>query len=169
MGKSFTLVMKAKEFKKEVLEITLKCVDRKPEDWTTFNDKMHTIFLQDDYIPTKVSLLSNELPILECDLYDSYLLVTSDRVISIINNKYDEIYPNDFYELCNDYEKFNYKKEGDHPKINIICIQKIDGFKVLLKIDSHYPAFFTKILIYNIMLYKKEGRWFLNPTKKNYE
>lgn len=161
--------MKSKEFKKKVLEITLRSVDRKPKNWTTFNDKMHTILLEDNYIPTKASLLSNELPILECDLHDSYLLVTSHRVISIINNKYDEIYPNDFHELCNDYEKFNYKKEGDHPKTNIICIQKMDGFKVLLKIDSNYPAFFTKILIYNIMLYKKEGRWFLNPSNRMYE
>ncbi|MCY1660765.1 hypothetical protein [Chryseobacterium sp. SL1] len=152
------------------MEITLRCIDKKPEDWHTFNDKMYTKIVDNNYKSTKVYLLPNELPILECDLNDSYLLVTSNRVISMINNNFYEIYPNDFYELCNDYEKFNYKKEGyDHPKTNIICIEKVDGRKVLLKVDSDYPSFFTKILIYNIMLYKKEGRWYLNPSKKNHE
>lgn len=161
--------MEEKEFKKEVLEITLRCVDRKPEDWLTFNDKMNAKLVEDNYTPAKVLLLKNEVPILECELNDSYLLVTSNRVISIINEKYDEVYPNNFCELCNDYEKFNYKKEeGDHPKTNIICVEKTDTSKLLIKIDSYYPAFFTKILIYNIMIYKKEGRWFLNPSKKNY-
>ena len=108
--------MNTKEFKDKALEISLKCVDRQPKDWLTFNDKINTKLLDDNYKSKFVSLKKDELPILDCNLNDSYLLITTDRVISIIDNKYDEIHSNDFEGLCNDYEKFNYKKKNDqHP------------------------------------------------------
>lgn len=171
MGKSFTLiVMNIKEFKDNAIEISLKCVDKAPKDWLTFNDKINTQLLDDSYESKFVLLEKNELPILDCSLNNSYLLVTTERVISIIDDNYDEIYSKDFEGLCNDYEKFNYQNEDNqHPKTNFICIKKNDKAKLLVIIDSYYPSFFTKILICNILLYKKEGRWFLNPSKKNYD
>ncbi|MDV7699530.1 hypothetical protein N6B72_21675 [Chryseobacterium soli] len=160
--------MNTKEFKDKALEISLNCVDRQPKDWITFNDKINTKLLDDTYESKFVSLKKNELPILDCNLNDSYLLITTERVISIINNKYDEIYSNDFEGLCNDFEKLNYKNENSqHPKTNFICLERTDKTKLLAIIDSYYPAFFSKMLICNILLYKKKGKWFLNPSKKN--
>ncbi|OCA74890.1 hypothetical protein BBI00_11345 [Chryseobacterium arthrosphaerae] len=168
MGKSFTLIiMDIKEFKNKAIEISLNCVDKAPEDWLTFNDKINTQLLDDSYESKFVSLEKNELPILDCSLNNSYLLVTTERIISIIDNNYEEVYSKDFERLCNDYEKFNYKKENNqYPKTNFICIEKTDKSKLLAIIDSYYPAFFSKMLICNVLLYKKEGRWFLNPSKK---
>lgn len=161
--------MNAKEFKNIALDISLNCVDKKPKDWLTYNDKINTKLLDDNYESKFVVLQKNELPILDCSLNNSYLLITTARVISIIDNKYDEVYSNDFEGLCNDYEKFNYKKENNqYPKTNFICIEKTDKTKLLAVIDSYYPAFFSKMLICNVLLlYKKEGRWFLNPNNKH--
>ncbi|MBK1897373.1 hypothetical protein [Chryseobacterium paridis] len=162
--------MEAKEFKNLVLEVTLKSVDRKPTDWITFNDKMNTQLVNDSYEAEKVRLCKKELPIIECNLDNSYFLVTTDRIISIINNEFDEMNIINMVDYCNEYERLNYKQpNGEYPKVNFLCIEKKDGTKFIAKIDSHYPAFFTRILIYNIFLYKTEGRWFLNPPKKNYE
>lgn len=162
--------MNTKEFKDKAIEISLKCIDKEPSDWITFNDNINTQLLADNYESKFVLLGKNELPILDCILNGSYLLVTTERVVSIIDNNYDEIYPKDFEGLCNDYEKFNYKGENNqNPKTNFICIQKSNRTKLLAVIDSYYPAFFSKMLICNVLLYKKEGRWFLNPSKKNYE
>ena len=162
--------MNTKEFKDKALEISLKCVDKEPSDWLTFNDNINTKLLDDNYESKFVLLDENELPILDCSLNNSYLLVTTERVISIIDNNYDEVYSKDFEGLCNDYEKFNYKGENNqNPKTNFICIKKTNKTKLLAVIDSYYPTFFSKMLICNVLLYKKEGRWFLNPSKKNYE
>lgn len=162
--------MNAKEFKDKVLEVSLKCIDKEPKDWLTFNDCMNTVLVDDNYQSEFVLLEKNELPILECSLDSSCMLVTTERVISIIDSHYDEVYSKDFEELCNDYEKFNYKTENDqHPKTNFICIKKTNKTKLLAIIDSYYPAFFSKMLICNALLFKKEGRWYLNPGKRNYE
>ncbi|MEE6128239.1 hypothetical protein V2E39_12675, partial [Chryseobacterium arthrosphaerae] len=60
----------------------------------------------------------------------------------------------------------HFKENNQYPKTNFICIEKTDKSKLLAIIDSYYPAFFSKMLICNVLLYKKEGRWFLNPSKK---
>lgn len=163
-GKKFYInIMNTKEFKDKAIEISLKCLDKEPKDWLTFNDKMNTQLLDDSYKSKFVLLEKNELPILNCSLNNSYLLVTTERVISIIDNKYGEVYSKDFEGLCNDYEKFNYEN-SQHPKTNFICVEKTNKAKLLVITDSYYPAFFAKMLICNVLLYKKEGRWFLNPS-----
>lgn len=162
--------MNTKEFKQKAIDISLRCVDKAPNGWITYNDEINTKLLDDNYKSKYVSLEKNELPILNCKLDNSYLLITTKRVISIINGNYDEVYSENFEGLCNDYEKFNYKNEDNQqPKTNFICIRRTNKSNLLVIIDSYYPAFFSKILISNVLLYKKEGRWFLNPSKKNYE
>ncbi|MDR6528461.1 hypothetical protein J2787_003898 [Chryseobacterium rhizosphaerae] len=162
--------MEAKEFKSLVLEVTLKCVDRRPEDWFTFNDKMNTHFVQDNYQPQNIRMDKDELPIIECDLDDSYFLITTDRIISINDGIFDSVNFFNMFDFCGTNEKLNYRNTNEElPKVDTLCIKKVDGGKLIAKIDSHYPAFFTKILIYNILVYKKEGRWYLNPGKRDYK
>lgn len=48
--------MDIKEFKNKAIEISLNCVDKAPEDWLTFNDKINTQLLDDNYESKFVSL-----------------------------------------------------------------------------------------------------------------
>ncbi|MCZ8286413.1 MAG: hypothetical protein O9353_13255, partial [Bacteroidia bacterium] len=61
--------MTTEEFKKEVLKVTLKLVDKQPEDWETFNDKLNTRIIYGDFVvKSGVELLEHELLLLECEL-----------------------------------------------------------------------------------------------------
>lgn len=165
MGKNINKVMKTEqEFKQSVIQVTLKSIDKKVSDWITFNDKINMKFVTDDYLSSKVELIFNELPIIECDLDDSYFLITTERIISIIEGSFDDVYFNDMNKLSYKYEAENYKQtNGKYPKINIIAVEKRDKKLLLIKVDSYYPAYFSKMLICNIFSYKTFGRWFIDP------
>lgn len=158
--------MNLERFRDDVLDVTLKAIDEEPDAWITFNDSLHTRIIRNDYKPKLVSIEKYELPILECDLNDSYLLVTTNRVICILHNQYSDMVFEEMDRFKNDYEALNYQKvEGKYSKINKIAIQKKNGLTFIFLIDSHHPAFFVKLLIYNIFSYKVYGHWYLNPSR----
>jgi hypothetical protein len=133
-------------------------------DWITFNDKLNIKLLADNYLPSMIRLDLNELPIVGCDLGDSYFLITTERVISIIENSYDEVYFSDMNKFSSEYETENYRQvNGKYPKVSIIAIEKKNKNILLLRVDSYYPAYFSKMLLYNIFSYKTLGRWFIEP------
>lgn len=153
-----------KNIKELAVQITLKSMDREMSDWITFNDQLHTKIVKDDYVPQKTMLIDYELPIMECDLIDSYFLVTTERIISIIKSSYDEVFFKDIQKVSNEYEAENYKlTDGKYPKTNIIAVKKNNNEILLAYIDSYYPAYFSKILIYNLFSYKTLGKWYVNP------
>ncbi|MFD2920701.1 hypothetical protein ACFS6H_13335 [Terrimonas rubra] len=159
--------MMVEQFRNAVLSVTLKAIDKEPDSWTTFNDALHTRIIKGAYLSDEVELKSSELPILECRLANSYLLITTERVISILNTVYKEMYINEVEKFLNDYEALNYaKKNGQYPGTNRVAIRRIDGAVLEYIIDSHHAAFFSKILIYNIFSYKTKGYWYLDPAKK---
>lgn len=161
--------MNALQFRKAVLDVTLKGIDQGPDSWVTFNDSLHTRITEAGYVPDIVVLGDDELSILECSLKENYVLITTDRVICISSEVYEEMYIRDMEKFLNDYEAANYTKvDGKYPKTNKVAIQKIDGSVFMFVIDSHHPAFFSKVLIYNIFSYKKKGRWYLNPSEKKW-
>jgi hypothetical protein len=139
-------------------------MDKKMSDWITFNDKLNTKILEDDYLPLKTILINYELPIMECNLIDSYFLVTTERIISIINNSYDEVFFKDMQKLSNEYEAENYRvTNGKYPKTNIIAVKKNNNEVLIAYVDSYYPAYFSKMLISNVFSYKTLHKWFINP------
>ncbi len=158
-------MMTAQEFKNKAIATSLKGVDKEPKDWITFNDQMHTKLITDDNdFKSKVHLNSNESPILECDMSTSYLLVTTDRIISIINNFAYEGNIELIDDITDDYAVKNSTKgpDGRYPKISLFSLLKKNGDKILFAVDSYYPAGFTMILISNLISYKSTGEWFLN-------
>ena len=153
-----------KKFKELAIQITLKSMDRKLSDWITFNDKLNTKIVEDNYLPLNIIMIDNELPIMECDLVDSYFLITTERIISIINGFYNELFFKDMQKLSNEYEFENYKlTDGKYPKINIIAVKKNNNEILLAHVDSYYPAYFSKMLICNLFSYKTLNKWFVNP------
>lgn len=161
-------MMEVEKFRDEVIEVTQRAVDRKPEEWITFNDTLNTKIIRDCKFQSKIKLNVDELPILECSLDGAYLLVTTDRIVSVMENYYDEVYFECMDRFLNEFEEDNYKKIDDrYPKIHKIAIRKKDGSKLFYLIDSYYPSAFAKILIQNLSSYKSYGRWFLNPDRKN--
>lgn len=159
--------MNAQQFRAAVLDVSLKAIDKSPDEWVTFNDALHTRVIEDIYIPDKVTLVVDELPILECDLVDNYLLITTERIICVSNDAYEEVYIDKIEKIVNDYEALNYTKiNGQYPETNKVALLKRDGSKLTFLIDSYYPAFFSKILIQNILSYKVKGDWYLNPSNR---
>lgn len=153
-----------RKFKQLAVQITLKSIDKEQSDWITFNDKINTKIIGDDYFRSDIMLLVNELPIMECDLKNSYFLITTDRIISVIDGFYDEVFFIEMNNISNEYNTENFKQiNGKYPKTNIIAVKKNDNTTLIAKIDSYYPAYFAKMLIYNIFSYKKLGKWYVNP------
>jgi len=114
-----------RKFKQLAIQITLKSMDKEQCDWITFNDKIHTKIIGDDYFRSDIILLVNELPIMECDLKNSYFLITTDRIISIMDGYYDEVFFIEMNNVSNEYNAENFKQiNGEYPKTNIIAVKK---------------------------------------------
>lgn len=159
--------MTQKEFKDKVLQVTRKAIDKLPSDWITFNDKLNTRIVSEKLPASQVNLLEDELPILECDLEKSYLLITTKRICSIIEGGYDDLVFEDMDKFLSDYVSENKRIiNGFYPKTNKHAIRKKDGSKLIFCIDSYEPAYFTNILIRNILSYKRSNKWYLNPSQK---
>lgn len=157
--------MKSEILKNDAINLSIKSLDKPPEKWETFNDKLNTKIIYDNaYSKKEINLFPGELPILECVLEQSYLLITTDRIISIIENIQKSILIDKIDKFSNDYENQNYKLvNAKYPKIHKILIKTIDGNELLFFIDSYYPSTFAKTLIYNLLSYKKFGYWYVNP------
>ena len=126
-----------RKFKQLAVQITLKSMDKGERDWITFNDKIHTKIIGDDYFGSDIMLLVNELPIMECDLKNSYFLITTDRIISVIDGYYDEVFFIEMNNVSNEYNAENFKQiNGEYPKTNIIAVKKNDNTTLIAKIDS---------------------------------
>ena len=159
--------MNSEIFKKEAIQKTLLLINEPPKNWKTFNDQLHTHIIEDDFQMTSdVSLKTNELPVLECILDDSFMLITTDRLISKIENNYQEIQLREIVDLGNDYENDNHRIiDGKLPKINIITVIDKNDKKLAFKIDSYYPAHFVRTLLINMSHYLKHGKWFWSPRQ----
>lgn len=155
--------MEPKKIKQEAIQNTLMYIGKLPEGWVTFNDELHTFILDDEYkMKSRISLHPNELPILECVLQDSFVLITTDRVMSDLSGKVQEILlkeTSDKY-FIDEFEQDNYKKvNGQYPKTFLIALRGMNDKKLLFRIDSYYPASFAKLLITNLANYLKHGFW----------
>lgn len=84
-------------------------------------------------------------------LKNYYFLITTDRIISVIDGFYDEVFFIEMNNISNEYNTENFKQiNGKYPKTNIIAVKKNDNTTLIAKIDSYYPAYFAKMLIYNV-------------------
>ena len=148
-------------FRKEVLTRTLSLVDKPYKEWRTYNQKINTIlFFDNENINSSLSLSENELPLLECKLKNSYVLITTNRVVSILGTEIDEILISTISHFGNEFENENLKVvNGKGPKINIIVLVNSKEEKLIFKIDSLYPAYFSKILIHNLISIKTKGSY----------
>lgn len=157
--------MTLEEFKTEALKVTLKSVDKLPEDWETFNDKLNTRIIYDDFdARSGIELLEHELLLLDCELEKSYVLITTERVISIIDHVYDDVLIEQIDKVLIDPESKNFKKvDNKYPKEHLIAVKNKAGKKLMFLIDSYYPSAFAINLIYNVLSYKTLGRWYINP------
>ncbi|MEK6153606.1 hypothetical protein WIW50_10120 [Flavobacteriaceae bacterium 3-367] len=148
-------------FREEVLTRTLSLVDEPYEKWRTYNYQINTkLFFANEDINGSFNLNNGELPLLECKLEDSYVLITTDRIISILDSEMDQISIQDIDHFGNEFEKENFKiVEGKGPKTNTILLVASKGDKLKFKIDSLYPAYFAKILIHNLINIKNKGTY----------
>ncbi len=166
MGKSLTL-MNIIDFRKELIKITLEALDKPFDEWITFNDSLHTRIIDNNTNPNfQIKLLDNELPVLECSLDETYLLVTTERVISITNSLNDEVFIDEIGGFSYKDDALNYKTSNEYSKVSKINIIKRDGNTLSLFTDSYYPFYFTNILIRNILSHKKYNKWYINPREK---
>jgi hypothetical protein len=158
-------MMNIEIFKNEAIQKTLLLINESPENWRTFNDELHTYIIGDSsQMKSGVLLKNNEAPVLECVLEDSFMLITTDRIISKLDSCYEEILLQEIVNLGNEYERENNRIiDGRLPKTNIISINGKNGKKLAFKIDSYYPAHFARTLIINMSNYLKCGEWFWNP------
>ncbi len=152
------------DFKRELISISLKALNKPFDEWITFNDTLNTNIIEGDYQNAKIKFQENELPILECCLDNTYLLVTTERIVSVLNNLTDEVFI-DFIEGFSYEDDFvNYKKvDNRYPKVNKITVVKKNGECMSFFVDSYYPFYFVNILIRNLLSYKKYKKWFISP------
>lgn len=153
--------------KNEVVEKTLELIDKKPIEWNTFNEKLNTYVIDENHLMQSDILLEDgEEPILECILDDSFMLITTKRLISNFSNNYSEMLINEIIGFGNEFEESNYKMDNnENPKTNLIVVNGSNEKKIILKIDSYEPAYFAKLLITNLSYYAKNGVWFWKPRK----
>jgi hypothetical protein len=155
--------MKGEEFKQEALRITLPLVAEPPQRWTTFNVRMHS-YLVDDCNPmrSEVQLQLDEAPLFECILEHSCMLITTERVVSIIEDKYDEIRLKEIKGFGNEYVEENYRSQKGEkpPPVNKMVLKGEDDKRLLCIVDSHDPAYFAQMLIKNLISYVECGQWF---------
>jgi hypothetical protein len=147
--------------KNEVIKKTLELIDRTPEEWITFNDKLNTKILDESNL-LELELVHDEYFLLECILENSFVVITTKRILSKYRDCRYEMNLSDFNGFSNEYEKKNHELiNGKGPKTNIISVKnKHSDEKLLFEIDSFYPANFVKMLIMNLESYINNGKWF---------
>lgn len=141
-------------------------VHQNPRKWTTYNDKLHTIIVEDnsDLLGLDVKLEYEELPILKCVLENSFFLITTNKLVSNYLSQTNELLLKDFTRHGDDFEKENFARtNGEQPKINKVVVKGKKNNKLIYLIDSHEPAYFAKTLIMNMTHYINNGTWFWNP------
>jgi len=159
--------MDVEEFRNEIIKVTSAALDKPFEEWITFNNKLNTKIINGPYPNLRVVLLNNELPILECNLEDSYLLITTERIVAEINGIADEVFIESIEGFSNKNDALNYKKtENGYPSLNKIALLKQDENILEFFIDSYYPAHFAIMLLQNLRSHKRYKKWYLNPKKK---
>jgi len=160
--------MKSTKFKNEAIKATLRSIDEPVENWKTGNYRLNT-FIIDDLNPMRsnVDLRFDEEPVLECILNNSFLLITTERLISRYRNTYQEIDISKIVGFGQGFEKENYTNDklGKYAKTNTISVKDKENNEVIFEIDSIHPAFFVKILINNLSNYINKGTWYLNPSR----
>lgn len=155
------------EFRNEIVRVTSAAIDKPFTEWITFNNTINTKIINGPYSNLQIELLKNELPILECNLDDSYLLITTERIVAKINGSTDEVFIELIEGFSNKNDDLNYKRtENGYPKLNKMALLIEDGNIFEFFIDSYYPANFAVILIQNLRSYKRYNKWYLNPKKK---
>jgi hypothetical protein len=154
--------MNYKNLAEEAVSRTNSYIGRLPENWITFNDRVNTRVLDSgENLQTKIKMIQNEIAILECELENSYLLITTHRVISKIGEEIQEV---DMYEIegfDSRDDKLNFKLDTqEQPKTHTITIRKIGNKKITYIIDSYFPSFFARLLIYNLSSFTRESKWY---------
>lgn len=140
------------ENRRELLDKTLSMVNEPLSNWKTYNDKMNCKIYKENENFTGYSLMDGELPLFECELDDSYLLISSERIISKLDSENNEMLIAKIIRFGKEFEKDNIKPLGqDQPKINLISIYSQEGTRLIYKVDSWHPAYFSKLLISNII------------------
>lgn len=149
------------EFRQNVLKQTLALVDKPYAEWTTHNNKLNSIvFLKDEHCKFEDELNTNELPLLECVLTNSYVLITTDRVISILDDKRTEMKFENMARFGNEFENENHlSADGKMPKTNRVVIYNNENGRLVFVVDSLYPAYFSKVLIHNLISFRVKGKF----------
>lgn len=155
--------MNYQQFKEEAIRNTLKLLDKPYSEWETFNDKLNTRIIADNMVSrSEIKLNQDEFPIVEWLWQDDYTLITTQRIISILDNNYKEMFLFEFKNFGDRFEKENtsYNTKNILSKINIIEAIDLNNDTLFYKIDSFYPAYFSKMLIINMSNYIKKREWF---------
>lgn len=146
-------------FRKELLSRTLLLVDKDYKNWTTYNNQINTIlyFNNINFVNVKgIDLKTDELPLIECDLKKNYVLISTDRIISLFNERTSQMSIKEIVRFGNEFEQFNNKKAS---KTNLVSLYDSKGNNLIYEIDSLYPAYFSKILIHNLVNHTSKGEY----------
>lgn len=158
--------MNPKLFKNEAIQKTLKSIDKLPINWVTTNDKINLRILDGILsFRSDVELITNEVPISECFIGDSFFLITTTRVISKLDGHQDELLIKEILKLEDLRENYIKDENGVWPKTNLFIVKGENEKQLTLKVDSVHPAYFVKILIYNLSSYLRHGIWYLDPSR----
>jgi hypothetical protein len=159
--------MDTADFRQRILDATLSLLDEPFERWRTHNDKIHTRLFLDGEKPSRtLELAEKELPLLECDLKESYVLITTNQVISIIEAKISSIHFEQIEKFGNEFEADNFK---DQPKTNKVALYDKKGNRLVFVIDALHPAYFSKVLIHNLISFKTKGEFSWDGRKNKYK
>ena len=150
------------ELSAEAVKRTNAYIGQSPENWVTFNNKINTRVLNiGEELQTNINMLEGEIPILECHLDNSNLIITTHRVISKIENNIQELYISEIEGFESTNDKLNFKPDTEvQPQIHYITIRGEKGKKLNYIIDSYFPSFFARLLIYNLSSFVRNNRWY---------
>lgn len=156
--------MTEKELKENALKNSLNSIDKRVEEWVTNNDKINLVFIKNNMSSFNFDLKDKELPIVECFLKPNNFLLTTERLLSNFEGNLYEMLISEMEGLCSkSMKEINPKKKSNSLKTNILVIKSFLEDKIYFEVDSLYPTFFMRILIYNLSSYKRYGKWYLAP------
>jgi hypothetical protein len=158
--------MESRDFKEEVLNVTLRGINLPPNEWVTYNDKLNSRIIKDNSeVRSNFELIDNELVIFECCLPNNFFVVSTSRLLINFESNNYSIRLKDIVGFSPDYEKENNTKiDGRRlPKTNLLVARDNNADKYKFEVDSYYPAYFVKLLIKNASSFLRSGKWYLNP------
>lgn len=144
----------------EAVKATMEYLHIENEDWLNKGPNYSSRLVRpDDTLKREIDLFDGETPILEFDSENAYSLITTERIISIINGVFCDGRFENLRIVRPLITEAHMKAELPRDTL-IVVLENKEEFLAIFDVGK--PVYFAKMLATNLIWKKKTGKFYLD-------